>query len=57
MNRINKIKYNDSAIVRYSMQLAMLNTLKTAGMVSDREYEKIKNKLREDYSIVSEISA
>lgn len=46
-----------SKVLRYSMQLAMLNQLLRKKMITESEYEKIKRKLMSDYHIVSDICA
>ncbi len=46
-----------SKVLRYSMQLAMLNQLLRKKMITESEYEKIKRQLMNDYHIVSHICA
>ena len=46
-----------SKLLRYSMQLAMLQQLLKSGKITESEYEKIKRKLMSDYHIVSDICA
>lgn len=46
-----------SKVLRYSMQLAMLNQLLRKKMITESEYEKIKRQLMNDYHIVSDICA
>ena len=51
-------KENDKGgkLLRYSMQLSMLQQLFTCAKISKWEYEKIKSNLQKDYGVVSEIS-
>ena len=44
-------------LLRYSMELSMLNTLRKENLITDDEYEKIKKKIMRDYKIVSDITA
>ena len=44
-------------VLEYSIQLAMLKKLFNHGMVTEKEYEKIKVKLMKDYGVVSDILA
>lgn len=44
-------------LIRYSIQIAMLRQLLSRNMISEKEYELIKNKLMKDYEIVSNITA
>lgn len=46
-----------SKLLRYSMQLAMLQQLLKSGKITESEYEKIKRQLMKDYHIVSDICA
>ena len=41
----------NDALIRYSMQLAMLRTLLDAKAISDKEYSLIKRRLMQDYEI------
>lgn len=41
----------NDALIRYSMQLAMLRTLLEAKAISDKEYSLIKRRLMQDYEI------
>lgn len=41
-------------LLRYSMQLAMLNQLRDRELVTEEEYYEIKKRLMEDYNIISE---
>jgi len=43
-------------LLRYSMQLAMLKQLLSAKKISTEEYQKIKNRLMEDYGIIADFS-
>lgn len=44
-------------LLRYSMELSMLNILRKENLITDKEYEKIKKKIMRDYKIVSDITA
>lgn len=46
---------NKDAIIKYSMQLAMLKQLRSKGLISEREYILILNQLKKDYGVVSDI--
>ncbi|MGM9885162.1 SHOCT domain-containing protein [Streptococcus suis] len=43
-------KVLEQSVVKYSMQLSMLNFLYSRNMVTKKEYEKIKNRLRIKYT-------
>lgn len=43
-------------ILEYSMQLAMLKQLLNKKLITKSEYEKVKNRLMQDYSIISNIT-
>ena len=43
-------KVLEQSVVKYSMQLSMINFLYSRNMVSKKEYEKIKNRLRIKYT-------
>lgn len=47
----------EKKLIRYSMQIAMLNQLLTRKMISEKEYALVKSKLMRDYKIVSDITA
>ncbi|RGK82742.1 SHOCT domain-containing protein [Dorea formicigenerans] len=47
----------DKKLIRYSMQIAMLNQLLARKMISEKEYVLVKSKLMQDYKIVSNITA
>ena len=44
----------EDEILKYSMQIAMLEELKKE-LINEKEYEKIKKKLMEEYKIVSDL--
>jgi len=46
----------EQKLIRYSMQIAMLNQLLARKMISEREYALVKSKLMQDYKIVSELT-
>lgn len=47
----------EKKLIRYSMQIAMLNQLLARKMISEKEYALVKAKLMQDYKIVSNITA
>lgn len=47
----------EKRLIRYSMQIAMLNQLLARKMISEKEYSLVKSKLMQDYKIVSDITA
>ena len=40
-------------LVRYSIQIAMLNSLISHGLITEKEYHKVSEQLRGDYGIAS----
>lgn len=42
-------------LIRYSMQLAYLRQLLDKKLITDREYSLIKNRLMQDYKVVSNL--
>ncbi len=46
----------EKKLIRYSMQIAMLNQLLARKMISEKEYDLVKSKLMQDYKIVSDIT-
>lgn len=46
---------NEDKLLRYSIQLAMLSQLRNKKMITDREYDRIALKLKQDYGIVSDL--
>ena len=45
----------EDEILKYSMQIAMLKQLLRKELINEKEYEKIKMKLMEEYKIVSDL--
>ena len=45
----------EDEILKYSMQIAMLKQLLRKELINEKEYEKIKKKLMEEYKIVSDL--
>ena len=45
----------EDEILKYSMQIAMLKQLLSKELINEKEYEKIKKKLMEEYKIVSDL--
>jgi hypothetical protein len=44
---------NTKKLVRYGMQLAMLNKLLSCKMMTEKEYHKVSEQLKSDYRIAS----
>jgi len=44
-------------LIRYSVQLAFLRQLLECGLISEKEYSIIKNRLMRDYNIKSDLTA
>jgi len=44
---------NTKDLVRYGIQLAMLNTLLSRKLITEKEYYKVNEQLRSDYEIAS----
>ena len=53
-NRKELIMEEDE-ILKYSMQIAMLKQSLRKELINEKEYEKIKKKLMEEYKIVSDL--
>jgi hypothetical protein len=52
--RINvTAKNNTKNLVRYGMQLAMLNRLLSYKMMTEKEYHKVNEQLKNDYKVAS----
>lgn len=47
----------DNRLIRYSMQIAMLRQLLTLALITEKEFTLIKNKLMQDYGVVSDLSS
>ena len=45
----------EDEILKYSMQIAMLKQLLRKELINEKEYEKIKKKLMEEYKILSDL--
>ena len=45
----------EDEILKYSMQIAMLKQLLRKELINEKEYEKRKKKLMEEYKIVSDL--
>lgn len=45
----------EDEILKYSMQIAMLKQLLRKELINEKEYEKIKKELMEEYKIVSDL--
>ena len=44
-------------VLRYSMQLVMLNKLRSYNAITEEEYQRIKARLMQDYNVISEWTA
>jgi len=44
-------------LIRYSMQVAMLKQLVSLMLITDQEFQLIKNQLMKDYKIVSDFTS
>ena len=44
------------ALLRYSLQLAMLSRLLSNQLITRSEYKKVRSKLMEKYNVISELS-
>ena len=47
------IKSNTKELVRYCMQLAMLNRLLSHELVTEKEYHKVSEQLKSDYGMAA----
>ncbi|MEN1969195.1 SHOCT domain-containing protein [Lentibacillus sp. N15] len=43
-------------LILYSMQIAMLKQLLTRKLITEKEYVTVKNKLKKDYGVISDIT-
>jgi hypothetical protein len=44
-------------LIRYSMQIAMLGQLLSLALITEKEFTLIKNKLMNDYGIISDLTS
>ena len=44
-------------LIRYSMQIAMLKQLLLLTLITDKEFSLIKNKLMQDYGVISDLTS
>jgi len=44
-------------LIRYSMQIAMLKQLLFLALITDKEFSLIKNKLMQDYGVISDLTS
>lgn len=51
------MKKKGDRLIRYSIQLAMLNHLLSKNLINKTEYQMIKSQLMKDYGIISNITA
>ena len=54
MEAVTHIKKNK--LIRYSMQVAMLRQLLAMALITENEFSLIKNKLMQDYGIISDLT-
>ena len=50
-------KENQEEILEYSMELSLLTQLLYYKLITEQEYQKIKQQLMKEYKIVSDITA
>ena len=50
---VSVVKNDTKNLVRYGMQLAMLNILLSHKLMTEKEYHKVNEQLRNDYKIAS----
>ena len=50
---VTAVKNDTKTLVRYAMQLAMLNRLLSHKLMTEKEYHKINEQLKKDYGIAS----
>jgi hypothetical protein len=43
-------------LIRYSMQIAMLGQLLALALITESEFSLIKNKLMQDYGVISDLT-
>ena len=48
---------NARCLLRYSMQIAMLRQLLEKKLISEKEYSLLKNKLMDDYHVLSDLTS
>ena len=48
-------KQESKDVIRYGIQLQMLNKLRASGAISAVEYDKVLNTLKRDYHVVSNL--
>ena len=44
-------------LMEYSMQIAMLSTLLSHKLITEREYDLLKRKIMKDYGVISDLMA
>ncbi|MDD3806218.1 MAG: conjugal transfer protein [Clostridiaceae bacterium] len=44
-------------LIRYSMQIAMLGQLLSLALITEIEFTLIKNKLMQDYGVISDLTS
>lgn len=48
---------NDERLLQYSKELSLLSQLLQCKLITEQEYQKIKQQLMREYNIVSDITA
>ncbi|MCB8818587.1 hypothetical protein SAMN05446037_102527 [Anaerovirgula multivorans] len=44
-------------LIRYSMQIAMLGQLLALALITEKEFSLIKNRLMQDYGVISDLTS
>ena len=44
-------------LIRYSMQIAMLRQLLSLALITEKEFTIIKNRLMQDYGVLSDLTS
>ena len=53
LQAVTTIEGDTKGLVRYGIQLAMLNSLRSHDLITEKEYRKVSEQLRGDYGIAS----
>lgn len=51
------VHVNDERLLQYSKELSLLSQLLQCKLITEQEYQKIKQQLMREYNIVSDITA
>ena len=60
MNRLKNeeiVEQQKNSLLNYSMELSLLTRLLKGKQITEREYEKVKNKPMKEYKIISDLTA